>query len=312
MSVASCSARSGSASCARRLVYLPSPVIARPLRIEFPGALYHVLARGNRRQAIVRDGHDAERFLDVLARAAERHQLLVYAWCLMPNHYHLVVETPNGGLARALHYLNGVYAQAFNRRHQTVGHLFQGRYKAILVQREGYLLTLARYVVLNPIRAGLCKRPEDFRWSSYRATAGLEPAPPFLALGRVLAELGEGASVQAHYRRFVSGAGEPGGPFARLRGVVLGDDDFLGRAMANARSGAEIPRSEREPQRPSLAGLLDREGEKGMLRAYRRHGYTLAEIAHHLGCHYSTVSRRLRALEEGRNPPRRRRRPEPP
>ncbi len=226
----------------------------------------------------------------------------------MPNHYHLVLETPNGGLGRAIHCLNGTYAQAFNRRHRTVGHLFQGRYKAILVEREGYLLTLACYVVSNPVRAGLCRRPEDFRWSSYRATAGLEPAPAFLAADRLLEGFGKGVRAQTSYRRFVAEAAGLGAPLADVRGVVLGNDEFLARATASTPSTPEIPRSAREPRRPSLAELLDREGEKGMLYAYHDYGYTMAEMAHHLGCHYSTVSRRLQALEEGRALPVRRRR----
>jgi len=257
----------------------------------------------------VRDDADRELFLGILGRTAERHELVVYAWCLMPNHYHLVVETPRGGLARAIHYLNGVYAQAFNRRHRRVGHLFQGRYKAILVQRESYLLALARYVVLNPVRAGICRRPEEFRWSSYRATIGLDPAPRFLGAAALVSQFGPDAGrAQAGYRRFVINGVGAHDPSVEARGIALGDDEFLNRAMAEAAPAPEVPRAERKPTRPSLATLLERYGEGTIVHAYREHGYTLAQIAEHLGCHYSTVSRRLRAIEEGRDPPPRRRR----
>lgn len=267
------------------------------------------MARGNARQAIARDDRDRQWFEGILDRTAERHGIVVYAWSLMPNHYHLVVETPRGGLARAVHYLNGVYAQAFNRRHDRVGHLFQSRYKAVLVQRERYLLELARYVVLNPTRAGLCRHPEEFRWSSYRATAGLDPAPRFLAVATLLSHFGPDVeTARAHYRKFVEDGRLESDPFAALRGIALGDDELLREAMANASSTPEIRRAERDPLPPSLAHLLERDGERAIVLAHREHAYTLAQIAEQLGCHYSTVSRRLRAYEEGRNPPPRRRR----
>ena len=242
-----------------------------------------MLARGNARQRVFHDDRDRELFLGILARSAKRHALLVYAWCLMPNHYHLVVETPRGGLARAIHHLNGAYAQAFNRRHLRVGHLLQGRYKAILVQRESYLLELARYVVLNPVRAGICGRPEEFRWSSYRATAGLDPAPPFLWATVLLAQFGpEARTARARYRRFVAaGAGLPD-PSIRRRGIALDDDEFVSRVMAETDATTEIPRAEREPIRPSLASLFEGHGERAIALAHREHAYTLAQIAEHL------------------------------
>lgn len=286
--------------------------MARPLRIEFPGAVYHVFARGNARGRIFRDDRDRERLLGTVARTAERYHLLVYAWCLMPNHYHLVVETPRGGLARAIHHANGAYAQAFNRRHRRVGHVLQGRYKSILVQRDSYLLEVARYVVLNPVRAGICRYPEEYTWSSYRATAGLALAPQFLSASRLLAYFGPDATTaRASYRRFVAaGVGLPD-PSLQRRGIVLGDEEFVTWAMARADTAAEVPRAEREPDRPSLASVLANDDERAIVAAHRDHGYTLIEIAGHLDCHYSTVSRRLRALEDGRDPPPRRRRRRP-
>ena len=131
--------------------------MARPLRIEFAGALYHVTSRGDRREDIYLDDGDRQLFLEVLEAVCERFNWEVHAYCLMSNHYHLLVETPDGNLSRGMRHLNGVYTQRFNRRHKKVGHVFQGRYKAILVQKENYLLELSRYIVLNPVRAGMVR-----------------------------------------------------------------------------------------------------------------------------------------------------------
>jgi putative transposase len=136
--------------------------MARPLRIEFPGALYHVTSRGNGRADIFLDDGDRQLFLNVLATVCHRLHWLCYAYCLMTNHYHLVIETPDGNLAKGMRQLNGVYTQRFNRRHDHVGHILQGRYKAILVERDAYLLELARYVVLNPVRARMVEAPEHW------------------------------------------------------------------------------------------------------------------------------------------------------
>ena len=266
-------------------------------------------ARGNARQAIVLDDEDGAAFVGLLGRVVERYGLRLHAFCLMDNHYHLLVETPKANLAQAMRQLNGVATQAFNRRHRRVGHLLQGRYKAILVERESHLLELARYVVLNPVRAKACASPEEWRWSSYRATAGLEPAPSFLDVDWILAQFGQGRRrAQERYRAHVA-EGLSAAPFGDLRGgVFLGGEDFVARhapAMAQER---EVPRAQRQPLRPSLAELFAAGGERAMVAAHREHGYRLAEIAEQLG-HYATVSRRLRLLEEGRPlPPRRRRR----
>ncbi len=283
--------------------------MARPLRIEFPGAAYHVTGRGNAQRAVFEDDADRERFLGTLEKSAGRFGLVLHGFCLMGNHYHLLVETPDAGLGRAMRDLNGVYTQAFNRRHGTSGHLFQGRYKAILVQRDAHLLELARYVVLNPVRAGLCKRADQYRWSSYRATAGLDPAPRLLTVEWLLSQLGSRpARARERYRAFVAeGLGVD--PFADLHGAVLGSEQFVADATARIDSAPEVPRKARSPLRPSLADLFEQDGERAVLSAYRDHGYRLTEIAAQMGCHPATVSRRLRMLEENAElPPRRRRR----
>ena len=143
----------------------------RPLRIEYSGAVYHVTSRGNAQQDIFDDDVDYREFLDVLCLVTRRFNWLIHAYCLMGNHYHLLVETPDGNLSAGMRQLNGVYTQRFNRRRERVGHVMQGRFKAIIVDKESYLAELCRYIVINPVRAGIKKRPEQWQWSSYRKTA---------------------------------------------------------------------------------------------------------------------------------------------
>ena len=142
--------------------------MARPLRIEFAGALYHVTSRGDGQEDIYLDDTDREIYLEVLAEVQHRFNWVIHAYCLMSNHYHLLIETPDSNLAKGMRHLNGVYTQRFNRRHKRVGHVFQGRYKAILVQKDNYLLELSRYIVLNPVRAQMVRSAKDWPWSSYR------------------------------------------------------------------------------------------------------------------------------------------------
>ena len=160
--------------------------MARPLRIEFHGALYHLTSRGDGQEAINRDDGDREVFLEVLAQVRERFNWIVHAYCLMGNHYHLLAETPDGNLSAGMRQLNGVYTQRFNRLHARVGHVYQGRYKGILVEKEAHLLELARYVVLNPVRAGMVRSVKDWPWSSYRATTGLSESPQWLTTDWIL------------------------------------------------------------------------------------------------------------------------------
>ncbi|MBC7220921.1 transposase [Candidatus Bipolaricaulota bacterium] len=272
--------------------------MARPLRIEYPGALYHVTSRGNARQEVFRDDVDRRRFLEVLSQVIERFGWLCHAYCLMPNHYHLLIETPQPNLSRGMRQLNGVYTQAFNRRHRRVGHLFGGRFKAIVVEKESYLLELARYVVLNPVRAGRTRAAKDWLWSSYRATAGLSPVPSFLTTEGILSQFARSRTkAQEAYRRFVS-LGKGARPWEELRGqIYLGSEEFIQALPKEARGLSEVPRAQRSGVRPSLEELLGENAGEGMVAAYRTHRYTMREIAEFLGVHYATVSRRIRRYE---------------
>ena len=283
--------------------------MARPLRLEYPDALYHVTSRGNAKNDIYLDDVDRRIFLRNLGTTVARQQWLLHAFCLMGNHYHLLVETPNPNLSRGMHRLNGVYSQCFNRRHQRVGHVLQGRFTAILVERETYLLELARYLPLNPVRAGFVRSPEDWSWSSYRPMAGLEPPPPWLTISAVL-ERFAGAPDRAgqRFQEFVRDGINAPAPWSALQGqVFLGSPQFaerMGRALTPAAVSSEIPRAERLAGRPALASLLapatttDRNRRNAaIVEAHTVHGYSLAEISRHLGLHYSTVSRIANAAD---------------
>jgi len=180
------------------------PAMARPLRIEFPGALYHVTSRGNERRPIFRGVGDREAFLGFLAQTVKRFRWSLSAWVLMTNHFHLVFQTPEPNLSAGMHWLNSSYASWFNRVHNRCGHLFQGRFDATLVEKESHFQNVLRYVVLNPVRAKMVARPEQHRWSSYRATVGLTDAPEWLDLGAVLPLFdADREAAQERYRQFV-------------------------------------------------------------------------------------------------------------
>jgi len=203
--------------------------MARPLRIELAGGVYHVTSRGDRREAIYRSDEDRAGWLAVLGQACARFNWRCHAWCQMTNHFHMVLETPDANLSQGMRQLNGVYTQQFNRRHALVGHLFQGRFKAILVERETYLLELARYVVLNPVRAGMVARPDDWSWSSYRAMVAAAPTPEWLETDWLLGQFGdERAQAQAGYAAFVvEGIGQPSIWKGLRHQILLGSERFV-------------------------------------------------------------------------------------
>lgn len=174
--------------------------MARPLRPHIPGGVYHVTTRGVVRQAIYRDAADRLRFLAVLGDVVERFNWACHFYCLMGTHYHLLVRTPDANIGDGMKRLNGHYAQGFNRRHGEHGHRFESRYHSLVVERESHVLELSRYLALNPVRAGICRLPEQWRWSSYRAVAGLERPLPLLAVGWLLAQFG--ANLERARERF--------------------------------------------------------------------------------------------------------------
>jgi putative transposase len=273
--------------------------MARPLRLEYEGAIYHVTSRGNARQDIFLVDPDRELFLQVLGDTVKRFGWLCHAYCLMTNHYHLVIETPEAKLSRGMRHLNGVYTQAFNRRHMRTGHVLQGRFKGIVVEKESHLLELARYVVLNPVRARMVRSAKAWPWSSYRATAGLAEPPAFLTTQWLLDQLHRSPDrAAALYRRFVK-EGRDVDVWTELRGgILLGGDEFVAELkplLADYEAARELPRRERHVARPSLQDLFadvrDRETRNRQIHAaIRIHEYRLQAVADFLGLRPSTIS----------------------
>ena len=277
--------------------------MARPLRLEFPGAIYHVTARGNARAAIFLDDEDRGLFVGVLAECVSRFGWLCHAYCLMDNHYHLLIETPGGNLSAGMRQLNGIYTQRFNRRHGRVGHIFQGRFKAILVERDSYLLELCRYVVLNPVRAGMVREVAQYAWSSYPAMMGEAAAPQWLHTDWLLRQFGSGRAVaRRRYAKFVSEGNGVSSPWLVLKGqILLGSEGFINELVPligeKGQSG-ELPKAQRLVHRPELKTIFpariraDRAMRNEAIRkAYLEYGYTMAAIASKVGIHYSAVSK---------------------
>jgi REP-associated tyrosine transposase len=231
--------------------------VPRGPRIQYPDAIYHVFARGNNRDDIFETEADRRVFVAGLDETVEEAAWRLFAYCLMTNHYHLIVQTPEANLAEGMHFLQSAYANRFNHTREHSGHVFQGRYGARVIQSTSDLLHVARYVLLNPVEAGLCERADAWPWSSLRATLGLCDVPRFLHAGFVLGALGVPHADAPE--RFAS---------------------FL---------GAGVP----PPARPALADIVTRLDVREMHIAHYRHGYAMKDIADHLGVHPSTVTRRL-------------------
>lgn len=278
--------------------------MARPLRLEFAGALYHVTSRGDGREDIYLSDGDRQLFLDVISGVRERFNWTVHAYCLMSNHYHILVETPDSNLSKGMRQLNGVYTQRFNRAHERVGHVFQGRYKAILVQKEAYLWELARYVVLNPVRARMVRAPGDWPWSSYRAMIGAQVAPDWLQTRWILAAFGqnEKQAVQGYIRFVAEGKGQPS-PWEQLKHqVFLGSDDFVESMRGKVSKGRdlrEIPQARSRAKAKTIAHYA-RQCEtrnQAIAAAYASGGHTMQRIGDFFGLHYSRVSKIINAAD---------------
>lgn len=278
--------------------------MTRPLRFEEPGALYHITARGERRQSIFRSDSDRLVWLTLLGEACARFQFVVHAYCQMGNHYHVVLTTTQGRLAQGMRYLNGNYSQYFNRTHKLVGHVFQGRYKAILCQRATYLMELARYVVLNPVRAGMVSHPVLWPWSSYRATSGLEDAPAWLSVDEILALWDSRRLVaEARYEQFVLQGIGAESPLKHVTcQLLLGDETFCQRLARTPVAGdlIEIRRQQRQAVLPPLADFFAgrHNPQLAMAQAYLSLGYSMGEIARYRGVSVKTVSRAVKLHEK--------------
>lgn len=280
--------------------------MARPLRIELAGGLYHVTARGDRREDIYRDDEDRLKWLAILGEVCDRFNWRCHAYCQMSNHYHIVVETIEGNLSTGMRHLNGVYTQAFNRRHCLVGHLFQGRFKGILVEKDSYLLELARYVVLNPVRARMVSDVGDWPWSSYGAMVGQCVPPSWMETDWLLGQFGPTRPLaRGRYVDFArAGVGLPSIWSDLQNQIVLGSEAFVEKTLNQVTAMdrlREVPMAQRRKKPVTLKEYENRYNDRAdaMARAYRGGGYTMQAIADHFGVHYATVSRAVKAYEQG-------------
>ncbi len=280
--------------------------MARPIRIEFAGALYHVTSRGDRKEDIYLDDTDRECFLFLLKQITKDYNWLVHAYCLMDNHYHLLIETPDGNLSKGMRQLNGVYTQKINRYHGNVGHVFQGRYKAILVQKESYLLELARYIVLNPVRARMVKSVKDWPWSSYHQTSGrIRAKDHWITTEWLLSTFSQQFGVaQKKYQEFVAQGKNQPSPWASLQNqVFLGSDDYVSQILNKIdqeKDLSEIPASQRREKPKELSWYEKQTATRnaGIKLSYESGGYSMKEIGKYYKLHYSRVSRIIRMTKD--------------
>jgi len=285
--------------------------MARPLRIEYPGAVYHVTSRGDRRESIFRDETDRQMLLDIVSRGMERLDAEMFAFCLMGNHYHFVLHTLKANLSRLMRHINGEYTQAFNRRHQVSGHVFQGRFHAVVVDRDAYLLEACRYVELNPVRAGLVDSVDHWPWCSYGAHVGKATSPRWLAtavvhghlLGRDVTTADDRRRAEHLYAVTVaSGHGVNLWTHHLRREIFLGDEQFVAETRARATEQrlrcTEIAKAQRTASRDLREWLTpDRTRDQAFKLAYSHGGLTMPEIARQAGMSVSGVSRIIASAE---------------
>jgi REP element-mobilizing transposase RayT len=244
----------------KTLRYAKNIIMSRPLRIEYEHAFYHVVSRGHRREIIFRNDGDRKIFLDKLSLAAERLQLKIHAYVLMSNHYHLLIETPKANIAQAMHDINAGYANWYRNKYRLAGSIFQGRYKAVIVEKDEYLLILSAYIHLNPVKAGMVKKPEGYAWSSYRSYIGTSKPVSFLFKSEILSKFRK----KSAYGQYVLGFLEDGNEITQRdvygRNSFLGNDGFIRRALSGfkgrKRNSGEVI-DEKELQQVSVDNVLE-------------------------------------------------------
>ncbi|BDV43603.1 transposase [Geotalea uraniireducens] len=257
--------------------------MARPLRIEYPGAYYHVTSRGNERKDIFKSRRDREKFLDYLSSATERYGAAVHAYCLMSNHYHLLLETPEGNLSEIMRHINGAYTTYFNIKRKRSGHLFQGRYKAILIEADEYLVELSRYIHLNPVKAGMVEKPEQHKWSSYQGFTGQCKAPEWLKTGFIWGCFATKEAVaQKKYRGFVedmSGKEYESPLTGTIGSSILGSPGFVDEISSTHLKG------KKDTNIPALRQFISRPTPEEILVAAKAGFADNEKLARQVGIH---------------------------
>ena len=291
--------------------------MARPLRITYPGAFYHVTSRGNEQKAIFKSKRDREKFLEYLESASQRYDAVIHAYVLMDNHYHLLLETPTGNLPHIMRHINGAYTTYFNIKRKRFGHLFQGRYKALLVDIDEYAKELSRYIHLNPVRAKIVETPEEYEWSSYRFYIGKQKPPEWLYRDFVLGYFGKKlSSAQKEYQKFVSiltGEYYESPLMDIVSSTILGTPDFIAlikdRYLSGKQIDKDIPALKELSKKTSMRAIFDEvdsvfERENSLARnikLYLSQKYTsekLRDIGRHFGIGESGVSQANRRISK--------------
>lgn len=271
--------------------------MARPLRVEYPGAFYHVTSRGNEKGRIFISDVDRRKFFAYLENAFLRFKIIIHAYCLMPNHYHFLLETPLGNISRAMHYVNSSYTSYYNIRRQRVGHLFQGRFKALLIDKDSYLVSLSRYIHLNPVRAKLVKYPGEYQWSSYKYYIFSEKSPDFLNTGLILSYFnGQRNLYKKYVNKGISGMIED--PMKNIKaGFILGDANFIsqireeyGSSLKNTRDLPNLRKLNKVHCPPER--IVDIIAGKSFLRAKEKNKYKMYFLRKYTGETLNEIAKR--------------------
>lgn len=297
--------------------------MSRPLRIEYEGAFYHVICRGERRDDIFRCSTDKEKFLKKLGETVEKYGLFIHAYVLMDNHYHLLVETPRANLSPAMHQLNASYGNWFRCKYQVIGSVFQGRFKAILVEKDDYLKVLSAYIHLNPVRAGIAAKPESYPFSSYSFFTGGKEAPKFLRTADLSAMFGGGRAYQRYVESFPAAGEEIGADEIYGKNSLLGSECFLRKELKKERGRGKPIDKKEQPEARAVARVGENDVlevllaemripeedvwkrkrgnvyRKLLVYALRRYtDHSLKEIGKVMGMEYSAVSGLARRFEK--------------
>ncbi|MGO8989041.1 MAG: REP-associated tyrosine transposase [bacterium] len=292
--------------------------MSRPLRIQYPGAFYHVTSRGNERKMVFQSTRDREKYLSYLESAHERYGAVVHTYCLMGNHYHLLLETPRGNLSQIIHHINGAYTTYFNIKRDRSGHLFQGRFKGILVEKDAHCKELSRYIHLNPVRAGIVKSPTEYPWSSYRYFIGKDKKPQWLTTELVLGDFGgERRKGYRRYREYVERevSKELETPFKRvIASTFLGSEEFINNIRMEYLEKKKVDRRNIPAIKRLLRGPSPEEIEKTVLKvlgkdhalykkiciylSHQHSGISLDEIGAHFGMKGGAVSQLIKRFKE--------------
>jgi len=271
--------------------------MARPLRIEFPGAVYFITSVGNQNQNVFLDSEDGKSWIEVFERVCDRFGWICYAFCLMGSRYMIVVETPEPNLSKGMRQLNGIYTQSFNRRHSSGGHLFQGRFKSVLVQKEKYLAELVRYILYLPVKSGFAKYPQQFKWSSCKFLFDREECPAWI----------NDKYLKSLYNDLENSFSDGNPPDEAIlknikKQIFLGDEDYISKLqkyVSKDKDLREIPRIQRAKP---LNEFVKSSGSKenAIAKAYLSGDYTLQQLADYFSLHYSTISRIVKEYETSR------------